>query len=247
MWRSRASCSSDSCILLWCLAFPKATPETEQEIGLASRPAGSVSSLFQRAVAPPGTQTRSESCSSFVILLKVSVRLLSHVFAHIPLGLLQALIYPLTVASKSTTTARHNAANKILKNMCEHSNTLVQQAMMVSQEQCGLPLFIFLVTVLHAPSGCQKEHLLFLRDILSFLNLWSSLHFGIQVSEELIRVAILWHEMWHEGLEEASRLYFGERNVKGMFEVLEPLHAMMERGPQTLKETSFNQVRGRKA
>ncbi|KFP45908.1 Serine/threonine-protein kinase mTOR, partial [Chlamydotis macqueenii] len=44
----------------------------------------------------------------------------------------QALIYPLTVASKSTTTARHNAANKILKNMCEHSNTLVQQAMMVS-------------------------------------------------------------------------------------------------------------------
>lgn len=65
----------------------------------------------------------------------------------------------------------------------------------------------------------------------------------MQVSEELIRVAILWHEMWHEGLEEASRLYFGERNVKGMFAVLEPLHAMMERGPQTLKETSFNQVR----
>lgn len=67
----------------------------------------------------------------------------------------------------------------------------------------------------------------------------------VQVSEELIRVAILWHEMWHEGLEEASRLYFGERNVKGMFAVLEPLHAMMERGPQTLKETSFNQVRSR--
>ncbi|XP_029102920.1 serine/threonine-protein kinase mTOR-like, partial [Scleropages formosus] len=43
----------------------------------------------------------------------------------------QALIYPLTVASKSTTTARHNAANKILKNMCEHCNTLVQQAIMV--------------------------------------------------------------------------------------------------------------------
>ncbi|CAG01719.1 unnamed protein product, partial [Tetraodon nigroviridis] len=110
----------------------------------------------------------------------------------------QALIYPLTVASKSTTTARHNAANKILKNMCEHCNTLVQQAIMVNK-----------------------------------------------VSEELIRVAILWHEMWHEGLEEASRLYFGERNVKGMFAVLEPLHAMMERGPQTLKETSFNQAYGR--
>ena len=107
----------------------------------------------------------------------------------------QALIYPLTVASKSVSPARYNAANKILNNMCEHSQVLVQQAMMVS--------------------------------------------------EELIRVAILWHELWHEGLEEASRLYFGEKNVKGMFAVLEPLHSKMERGPQTLKETSFNQAHGR--
>ncbi|XP_064642053.1 serine/threonine-protein kinase mTOR-like isoform X1 [Lineus longissimus] len=107
----------------------------------------------------------------------------------------QALIYPLTVASKSSTPARQNAANKVLNNMCEHSNTLVKQA--------------------------------------------------ILVSEELIRVAILWHELWHEGLEEASRLYFGERNVKGMFATLEPLHALIEKGPQTLKETSFNQAYGR--
>ncbi|XP_043266889.1 serine/threonine-protein kinase mTOR isoform X2 [Venturia canescens] len=106
----------------------------------------------------------------------------------------QALVYPLTVASKSASYARKTAANKILKNMCEHSPTLVQQAMMAS--------------------------------------------------DELIRVAILWHELWHEGLEEASRLYFGERNVKGMFDTLEPLHAMLERGPQTLKETSFNQAYG---
>ncbi|KAL5013659.1 hypothetical protein ScPMuIL_007929 [Solemya velum] len=108
---------------------------------------------------------------------------------------LQALIYPLTVASKSNAVARQTAANKILKSMKEHSLMLVQQAMLVS--------------------------------------------------EELIRVAILWHELWHEGLEEASRLYFGERNVKGMFSTLEPLHGMMERGPQTLKETSFNQAYGR--
>lgn len=64
----------------------------------------------------------------------------------------------------------------------------------------------------------------------------------LQVSEELIRVAILWHELWHEGLEEASRLYFGEKNVKAMLATLEPLHQMIERGPMTLKETSFNQV-----
>lgn len=107
----------------------------------------------------------------------------------------QALVYPLTVASKSASVARRNAAHKILSSMCEHSHTLVEQALMCS--------------------------------------------------EELIRVAILWHEQWHEGLEEASRLYFGERNIKGMFETLEPLHAMLERGPQTLKETSFNQAYGR--
>lgn len=62
------------------------------------------------------------------------------------------------------------------------------------------------------------------------------------VSKELIRVAILWHELWHEALEEASRLYFGEHNVEGMLNLLEPLHALLEEGPTTLKETSFVQV-----
>lgn len=33
---------------------------------------------------------------------------------------------------------------------------------------------------------------------------------ALMVSSELIRVAILWLEQWHEGLEDASRLYFGE-------------------------------------
>ncbi|OQR84376.1 phosphatidylinositol kinase (PIK-L1), partial [Thraustotheca clavata] len=68
---------------------------------------------------------------------------------------------------------------------------------------------------------------------------------ALLVSRELIRVAILWHEMWHEGLEEASRLYFGEHDVQGMMAVLEPLHAMMEKGPETLREVSFHQAFGR--
>ncbi|KAL4707884.1 hypothetical protein ACJJTC_010319 [Scirpophaga incertulas] len=107
----------------------------------------------------------------------------------------QALVYPLTVASKSSFVARKNAANQILKSMCTHSSNLVTQAAMIS--------------------------------------------------EELIRVAILWHEQWHEALEEASRLYFSEHDVKAMFKTLEPLHAMLERGPQTLKEVSFSQAYGR--
>jgi FKBP12-rapamycin complex-associated protein len=65
------------------------------------------------------------------------------------------------------------------------------------------------------------------------------------VSKELIRVAILWHELWYEGLEEASRLFYGEKNVSGMLQTLAPLHAMLEQGPETLREVSFQQSYGR--
>ena len=74
----------------------------------------------------------------------------------------QALVYSLTVASKASTAARRNAANKILNKIRDHSATLVDQAMMVSNE--------------------------------------------------LIRVAILWHEQWHEGLEEVH--YFMKYSKK---------------------------------
>jgi FKBP12-rapamycin complex-associated protein len=65
------------------------------------------------------------------------------------------------------------------------------------------------------------------------------------VSHELIRVAVLWHELWHEGLEEASRLYFGDHNIEGMIQTLAPLHDLLDQGPQTLREISFNQTFGR--
>ncbi|KAF9993671.1 phosphatidylinositol kinase- protein kinase tor1 [Entomortierella chlamydospora] len=107
----------------------------------------------------------------------------------------QALVYSLTVASKSPSVLRKNAALAIMEKMRLHSPLLVEQALLVSQE--------------------------------------------------LIRVAILWHEMWHEGLEEASRLYFGDRNINGMLAQLEPLHMMLQRGPETLREISFNQAFGR--
>ncbi|KAF9054520.1 atypical PIKK FRAP protein kinase [Panaeolus papilionaceus] len=117
--------------------------------------------------------------------------LLTDVGKHHP----QALIYPLTVASKSSSAARKNAALAIMDRMREHSPTIVSQASLVSRE--------------------------------------------------LIRVAILWHELWHEGLEEASRLYFSEKNAAGMIATLEPLHDMIEQGPTTARETSFYQVFGR--
>jgi FKBP12-rapamycin complex-associated protein len=106
----------------------------------------------------------------------------------------QALVYSLTVASKSQSTVRKKAALSILDKMKLHNAKLVDQALLVSQE--------------------------------------------------LIRVAILWHEIWHEGLEEASRLYFGDHDIEGMLSTLEPLHKMMETGPETSREISFNQAFG---
>ena len=46
------------------------------------------------------------------------------------------------------------------------------------------------------------------------------------VSIELIRTSILWHEMWHTALEEASRMFFGAQDVEGMLSVLGELPAL---------------------
>lgn len=107
----------------------------------------------------------------------------------------QALVFPLTVATKSQHSRRQRSASSLIENVRTHSSALVDQAAFVSQE--------------------------------------------------LIRVAVLWHEQWHEGLEEASRLYFGDHNIEAMFATLEPLHEMLEKGPETLREISFHQAFGR--
>ncbi|KAG0197801.1 phosphatidylinositol kinase- protein kinase tor1 [Mortierella sp. NVP41] len=90
----------------------------------------------------------------------------------------QVLMYSLTVASKSPSVFRKNAALATMENMRHYSPVLVDQASMVSQE--------------------------------------------------LLRVAILWHEMWEEGLEEASTLNAqGGRNIDATLDILEPLHRMI--------------------
>lgn len=49
-----------------------------------------------------------------------------------------------------------------------------------------------------------------------------------------------------QGLEEASRLYFGESNVEGMLATLLPLHDMVRNSnASTLKEIAFVQSYGR--
>ena len=62
---------------------------------------------------------------------------------------------------------------------------------------------------------------------------------ALLVSQELVRVAMLWQEVWHESLEEASRQYFGDGNIQAMLETLAPLHEVLANGPNTLREASF--------
>jgi hypothetical protein len=50
------------------------------------------------------------------------------------------------------------------------------------------------------------------------------------VSRELIRAAVLWHEIWHEALEEASRLWFTQQDPFAMLALLLPLHQKMGLG-----------------
>ena len=64
---------------------------------------------------------------------------------------------------------------------------------------------------------------------------------AILVSEELVRIAILWHELWYEGIEEASKLYFGDKNIDAMLETLEPLHRITEQAALTQIELTFLQ------
>ena len=106
----------------------------------------------------------------------------------------QALMYPLSVLLKGPVAERKVAAESLMTSLKAHSNSLVEEALMVSSE--------------------------------------------------LIRVAILWLETWHEGLEDASRLYFGEGNVAGMLDVLLPLHAQLENGAKTQKEKEFEKSFG---
>ncbi|KIY73583.1 atypical/PIKK/FRAP protein kinase [Cylindrobasidium torrendii FP15055 ss-10] len=108
----------------------------------------------------------------------------------------QAMIYPLTVASKSSSKIRSDGALEIIAHLRERHPVIVEQAIMISAE--------------------------------------------------IIRVAILWNEMWHEGLEEASRIFFTEKNPEGMIAALEPLHELMENpGPTTAREISFIQTFGK--
>jgi FKBP12-rapamycin complex-associated protein len=107
----------------------------------------------------------------------------------------QALVYPLTLASKSQDENRCAMAKKVMDHMRQHTPHLLDQALLVSQE--------------------------------------------------LIRVAITWIELWYEGLDDASRLYFIDNNIEGMLQMLNTLHRSLNAGVETMMELAFVQAYGR--
>lgn len=90
------------------------------------------------------------------------------------------------MASKSTTTARHNAANKILKNMCEHSNTLVQQAMMVSA-QCSIQCVML--------DGCMS--VIITQNDYSLVILFKYHLFGVFATGRSYCISVIFRECFH--------------------------------------------------
>jgi len=100
-----------------------------------------------------------------------------------------------------------------------------------------------LAVALKSPKGDRKEAA---EDLMLSLRTHSAklIDQALMVSSELVRVAILWQEEWHESLEEASRQYFGDGNIVAMLETLAPLHTVLQNGPNTMREMSFVQAYG---
>ena len=123
-------------------------------------------------------------------------------------------------------------AKKILHSMLVSLGTKHAQALVY-------PLSV----ALKSPKGARKEAA---ESLMASLRQHSTklIDQALLVSQELVRVAILWPEVWHESLEEASRQYFGDGNVQAMLDTLLPLHEALEQGPSTLREVSFCQSYG---
>ncbi|KAJ2576487.1 hypothetical protein EV177_010938, partial [Coemansia sp. RSA 1804] len=63
------------------------------------------------------------------------------------------------------------------------------------------------------------------------------------VSRELIRITLLFPEMWQEALDNASKCCYDQKNYVEMMKILAPLHRRA-RTPETLREYHFVQMFG---
>ena len=140
------------------------------------------------------------------------------------LGVLPQLIARIDHPDPSTCSLLHNL---LIRLGAKHAQAVV------------FPLFV----AIKSPRGRRKEAA---EVLMQSLKQHSSrlIDQALLVSQELVRVAILWEENWHLTLEEAAKLFFGDGNIQAMLDMLVPLHTMIEAGANTLRESAFLQSHG---
>ncbi|VDQ01679.1 unnamed protein product [Trichobilharzia regenti] len=163
----------------------------------------------------------------------------------------QSMVYPLVLSFKSggSDRRRYNA-NRILYSMEEQNSRLLSEAFLVSTALVIIIIIIISsssssISVTIVDNGQARDRLL--RKSIDIYRFLCTLLFAIvskELNEELIRLSITWVEMWSESLEDASRVYFVEKDIAKMFRLLHPLHQMMDRGHETIHEATFLQEHG---
>ncbi|CDS40303.1 FKBP12 rapamycin complex associated protein [Echinococcus multilocularis] len=127
----------------------------------------------------------------------------------------------------------------------EHvANIIVDLLIAVGRQ---FPQALIYSLVLSFKSGGSDRRRYYATKILYFMEEHSPrlVYEAFLLNEELIRLSVSWMEMWFECLEDASRVYFGEKDTEKMFRLLYPLHQVMERGHETANEAAFLQEFGK--
>ncbi|KAG1660885.1 Serine/threonine-protein kinase mTOR [Nymphon striatum] len=148
-------------------------------------------------------------------------RLIQHVLMTIGKHHPQALIYPLTVASKSNVTPRKEAAEKVFKNMSDHSSVLVNQAALVLEEASRMYFNE------NDPDGM----------IAALTPLHAMMERGAETSNE-----IAFNQAYHRDLLDAQnhcRNYLRTRNLKEMSQAWDLYYHMFRRISKQLHQFSL--------
>eukprot|EP01132_Coremiostelium_polycephalum_P005602 gene5602-6970_t len=131
----------------------------------------------------------------------------------------QALVYPLTVASKSQSPARLAAAKALMDKMRKHSNTLVDQAVPVSQE-------------------LVRTAILWLETWYESLEEASRQYFGDHNPQAMLTTLAPLHQMLEKGAETTSETSFLQAFGRDLQEALE----WSKKYEKSRKEGDLNQA-----
>ncbi|KAJ3423742.1 serine/threonine-protein kinase mtor [Anaeramoeba flamelloides] len=163
----------------------------------------------------------------------------------------QALIYPLTVAVQSQSDRHQRKYIKGCKECNGHGcdecitgnkNKKLKSKVTTSSSSSASSSTSTATTTTTSSQESEAEKILTKMKIRSPVLVEEA----ELVSQELIRVAILLEEKWHEALDDCLRIYFGEKDSQSMLAILKPLHDDLQNRPKTQNEQIFFQNYGKK-